>query len=136
MKHFTLYLIYTLLLAVMLQACNDALDITQKYSFDLLTMPYPKSIAQGETVEIRCRIAGEGNYAGARFYIRYFQPDGRGVLRLDNGTVLTPNDLFPLTNDVFRLYYTSLCTERQTIDVYIEDNFGQSVQKTFSFTNE
>jgi len=47
-----------------------------------------------------------------------------------------PNDLFPLTDDVFRLYYTSHCTDQQSVDVYIEDNFKQVVQKTFSFSNE
>ena len=116
-------------------ACNDALDIRQKYSFDLQTLPVPKRIMQGETVEIRCTIVKEGNFTGARYQIRYFQPDGRGELKLDNGRLLTPNDLFPLTKDMFRLYYTSRCTDAQTIDVYIEDGFGQVVQKRFSFSN-
>jgi hypothetical protein len=77
-----------------------------------------------------------GDYSGASFYIRYFQTDGKGELRLDDGRVLTPNDLFPLKNETFRLYYTSRCTDQQNLDVYIEDNFGQTVQKTFSFSNE
>lgn len=41
-----------------------------------------------------------------------------------------------LTKDVFRLYYTSLSTDRQTIDVYVEDNFGKMQQLTFCFNNE
>ncbi len=32
--------------------------------------------------------------------------------------------------------YTSHCTDQQVIDVYIEDNHGQVVQKTFSFQND
>jgi hypothetical protein len=125
-----------MLLACIVCACNDRLDITQNYAFDLLTMPYPKRIVKGETAEIRCQIVKEGDYSGAKYFIRYFQTDGKGSLCLDDGRVLTPNDLFPLTNDVFRLYYTSHCTDQQNLDVYIEDNFGQVVQKTFSFSNE
>ena len=33
-------------------------------------------------------------------------------------------------------YYTSHSTDQQVIDVYIEDNFGQVVQKTFSWQND
>jgi hypothetical protein len=105
------------------------------YSFELQTMPVPKRIAQGETVEIRCELVKEGKYSGAKFSIRYFQPDGKGELRLDDNSRLTPNDLFQLKKDVFRLYYTSRCTDAQTIDVYIEDSFGQVVQKRFSFSD-
>jgi hypothetical protein len=125
-----------MLIACIVCACNSQLDITQMYAFDLEVMPYPKRIIQGETVEIRCQIVKEGNYSGTKYFIRYFQTDGKGSLRLDDGKVLTPNDLFPLTKDVFRLYYTSNCTDQQTIDVYIEDSFKQLVQRTFSFSNE
>jgi hypothetical protein len=55
---------------------------------------------------------------------------------MDNGTVFKPNDLYPLTNEAFRLYYTSRCTDQQMIDVYIQDNLGQVIQKTFSFQNQ
>jgi hypothetical protein len=54
----------TWLAAVMLLAlaCNDSLDITQMYTFDLLTMPYPKKVVQGETLEIRCRISSQSEF--------------------------------------------------------------------------
>ena len=55
---------------------------------------------------------------------------------MDDGTVFKPNDRYPLTRDTFRLYYTSLSTDRQTIDIYVEDNFGQLQQRTFNFNNE
>ena len=126
---------FGLLIACIVCACNDTLKIQQKYSFDLQTLPVPKRIARDETVEIRCQIVKEGDYSGAKYQIRYFQPDGRGELRLDDGRRLTPNDLFLLKKDVFRLYYTSRCTEAQNIDVYIEDTFGQVVQKRFSFSD-
>ncbi|NLV82507.1 MAG: DUF3872 domain-containing protein, partial [Synergistaceae bacterium] len=57
-------------------------------------------------------------------------------LKMENGTVLLPNDLYPLEKMVFRLYYTSHSTDQQSIDIYIEDNFGQVVQKTFSWQSE
>ena len=55
---------------------------------------------------------------------------------MDDRIVFKPNDRYPLTKDVFRLYYTSLSTDRQTIDVYVEDSFGQMQQLSFSFNNE
>ncbi len=136
MKKFLAYFLYTLLLSAIVCACSNDLDVQQVYRFDFVTMPVQKKIVQGETAEIRCQLVREGNYDEARFFIRYFQPDGVGELRLDDGTVLLPNDLYPLDRSTFRLYYTSLCTDQQTIDVYIEDNFGQVVQKTFAFQNE
>ena len=117
-------------------ACNDDLDIRSRYLFDLAVMPVQKRIVENETAEIRCQLVREGNYQDAKFYIRYFQPDGKGELQMDDGTVFKPNDLYPLTKELFRLYYTSRSTDQQTIDVYIEDNFGQVVQKTFSWQND
>lgn len=126
------------LVAIMLLvlACSDDLDIHKVYAFDLVTMPVQKKIVQGEVAEIRAQIVKEGDYQETQFYIRYFQPDGKGELRLDDGRVLLPNDLYPLKKETFRMYYTSHCTDQQTIDVYIEDNFGQVVQATFSFQND
>ena len=57
------------------------------------------------------------------------------MLRLDKGPALKPNDRYPLVREEFRLYYTSQSADRQTIDVYIEDNFGKGQQQTFSFNN-
>lgn len=84
-------------------------------------------------MEIRCQLVKDGDYGEAQFFIRYFQTDGKGELRLDDGTVLLPNDLYPLDKTTFRLNYTSHSTDQQAIDVYIEDNFGQVAQKTFSW---
>ena len=121
---------------MLLFSCSDGLDIKQFYDFDLKTMPVQKRIVAGETAEIRCELVCEGNYEDAKFFIRYFQPDGKGVLRLDDGRQLLPNDLYQLRAKVFRLYYTAHSSDRQVIDVYIENNAGQVVQKTFSFQNE
>ena len=126
------------LVAIMLLAlaCNDDMDINKVYAFDLVCMPVQKKFVQGEVAEIRCQIVKEGEYQDTKFFIRYFQPDGVGELRLDDGRVLLPNDLYPLKKETFTMYYTSHCTDQQAIDVYIEDNHGQVVQKTFSFQND
>lgn len=119
-----------------LSACDRELDVQQSYPFILETMPVQKDIVKGQTAEIRCTLKRGGEFADTRYTIRYFQPDGKGTLKMDDGTVFKPNDRYLLTKDVFRLYYTSFSTDRQTIDVYVEDNFGQTKQLTFSFNNE
>lgn len=129
----TAWLAVIMLLA---SACSSDMDINKVYAFDLVCMPVQKKIVQGEVAEIRAQIVKEGSYQDTKFYIRYFQVDGKGELRLDNGTTLLPNDLYQLEKETFRMYYTSHCTDQQVIDVYIEDSFGQVVQKTFSFQND
>lgn len=129
----TAWLVAMMLLVL---ACNDDMDINKIYAFDLVCMPVQKKIVQGEVAEIRCQLIKEGDYQDTKFYIRMFQPDGVGELRMDDGTVFKPNDLYPLEKETFRLYYTSRSKDQQVIDVYVEDSFGQVVQKTFSFQNE
>lgn len=120
----------------LLTACDDELDVKKAYAFHLETMPVQTRIVRGETVEIRCTLVREGEYDGARYTIRYFQPDGKGELRMDDGTLFQPNDRYPLTREVFRLYYTSASSDQQAIDIYVEDNFGQCEQLSFRFNNE
>ena len=115
-----------------LSACNHELDIQQAYPFTVETMPVQK----GQTAEIRCTLKRQGRFEDARYTIRYFQPDGRGRLRMDNGTNFKPNDRYPLTKEEFRLYYTSASTDQQTIDVYVEDNFGQTAKLSFEFNSQ
>lgn len=122
----------------MLTSCSDDLDMQQSYPFTVETMPVPTRIVKGETVEIRCELKREGRFSDARYTIRYFQPDGEGKLRMDDGMVLLPNDRYPLDREVFRLYYTSECEDQQSIDIYFEDNSepAQLFQLTFNFNNE
>lgn len=121
-----------------LTSCSDDLDVQQSYPFTVETMPVPKRIVKGETVEIRCELKREGRFSNARYTIRYFQPDGEGKLRMDDGMVLLPNDRYPLDREVFRLYYTSECEDQQSIDIYFEDNSepAQLFQLIFDFNNE
>ena len=127
------YMVAALLLV---SACNDNVDIQQSYPFTVETMPVPKKLKIGETAEIRCQLHRDGRYEETKHFIRYFQPDGAGTLKMSDGTVLLSNDLYPLPGETFRLYYTSRCKDQQVIDVYIQDSFGQMIQKTFSFQSE
>jgi hypothetical protein len=127
---------FTLLCMMILCACNDHPDITPVYKYDLQTLPVPKKLSQGETAELRCTLVKEGEYTGTQYYLRWFQTDGRGVLKSADGTAFLPNDLYPITQDVFRLYFTALSNEQQAFDLYIVDSWGQVVQKTFSFGSD
>lgn len=120
----------------MFVSCNDGIDVQQEFPFTVETMPVPTRIVQGETVEIRCTLKREGRFEDARYTIRYFQPDGKGSLRMDDGMKLLPNDRYPLDREVFRLYYTSESSDQQSIDLYFEDNADRVVQLTFDFNNE
>lgn len=117
-------------------ACDNDLDVRQSYPFTVETMPVPKKVAKGETVEIRCELKKEGDYAGTAYTIRYFQYDGEGLLKTDNGIVFLPNDRYPLENEIFRLYYTSASDESQNFIVVVEDNWGQSFELEFSLNND
>ena len=123
------------LLSIGMTACDDGLDVTQAYPFTVETMPVPKELAKGETAEIRCELVREGEFDGAVYTIRYFQFDGEGTLKLDNGLVFQPNDRYLLENEKFRLYYTSQCDETQNFIVVVEDNFGNSHEMEFDFNN-
>ena len=91
-----------------LVSCDGRLDVRQEYPFTVEAMPVADGIANGETVEIRLEIRSEGNFAGTVYTLRYFQPDGKGSLKMEDGTVLT-------------------------IDLYFEDNWGNMRQLTYGF---
>ena len=124
------------LLAFGLASCDDELDVMQAYPFTVETMPVPKELAKGETAEIRCELVREGEFDGAVYTIRYFQFDGEGTLKLDNGLVFQPNDRYLLENEKFRLYYTSECDESQSLTITVEDNFGNSFEWEVEFNND
>lgn len=124
------------LLSIGMTACDDGLDVTQAYPFTVETMPVPKELAKGETAEIRCELVREGEFDGAVYTIRYFQFDGKGTLKLDNGLVFQPNDRYLLENEKFRLYYTSECDESQSLTITVEDNFGNSFEWETDFNND
>ena len=124
------------LMGCFLASCDDELDIQQSYPFTVETMPVPNKVTKGQTVEIRCEMKKEGNYANALYTIRYFQFEGEGTLKMDNGITFLPNDRYLLENEKFRLYYTSGCSEAQNFIVMVEDNFGNAYELEFDFNNQ
>ena len=82
--------------AFCLVSCDSDLDIQQEYPFTVEAMPVADKIAGGQTVEIRLEIKAEGNFSGTVYTLRYFQPDGKGSLKMEDGTVLKPNDRYLL----------------------------------------
>ena len=123
------------MLSIGFTSCDDDLEGTQAYPFTVETMPVPKELAQGETAEIRCELVREGEFDGAVYTIRYFQFDGEGTLKLDNGLVFLPNDRYLLENEKFRLYYTAAGDEAHNFIVVVEDNFSNSYELEFDFNN-
>lgn len=136
MKIKIITLLTLVLTGMFFTSCDDKIEVLQAYDFSLTTMPVQKRIKPGETAEIRLQLHKSGDYKETEFYISFFQPDGKGVLRMDDGTVFAPNDFYPLKKETFRLYYTSECTDQQQIDVYVYDSFGQRFDLSFSFQND
>lgn len=127
---------YIVAALVLVTACNDKLDIQTSYPFTVETMPVPKKLKVNETAEIRCELKRDGRWEDTRYTIRWFLYDGKGTLKLDDGTVLLPNDRYPLEKETFRLYYTSLSDDQSSLKVWVEDSFGQSVELEFSYNND
>lgn len=135
MRKIASYIIYTILIACIACACSDNLDINQSYQFEVAHLPVPKKVKKGETIEIRCQLKRSGRFENTRYFMRYFQPDGIGILKMDD-IAFKPNDQYDLTKEIFRLYYTSESEDQQTIDVYFFDNFGNNQVLNFSFNND
>lgn len=136
MRKIASYIIYTILIACIACACSDDIDIRQDYEFKVTHLPVPKKLKVGEIAEIRCQLERSGRYDNAKYYLRYFQPDGKGTLRMDDGTVFLPNDTYELTKETFRLYYTSKWEDQQVVDIYFWDNYKNTYQLSFSFNND
>ena len=116
-------------------SCDDDMDIQQSYPFTVETMPVPNKVTKGQTVEIRCELKKTGDFANTLYTIRYFQFEGEGTLKMDNGITFLPNDRYLLENGKFRLYYTAQGDEAHNFIVVIEDNFKNSYELEFDFNN-
>ena len=116
-------------------SCDDDMDIQQSYPFTVGTMPVPNKVTKGQTVEIRCELKKTGDFANTLYTIRYFQFEGEGTLKMDNGITFLPNDRYLLENEKFRLYYTAQGDEAHNFIVVVEDNFGNSYELEFDFNN-
>lgn len=136
MKKFACYLIYTILIACIVCACSDNLDIKQSYEFKVTHLPVPKKLKKGQTVEIRFQLERSGRYENTGYFFRFFQFEGAGRLAMDDGTVFLPNDYYALERETFRMYYTSLSEQQQEFDIFWFDNMGNSCVSSFEFNND
>lgn len=134
MKRFATYTLYTLLLATIVCACTDSLDIKQSYGYSVETLPLPKSLKKGQSVDLEFSILREGNYSGTSFRFRFFQSEGAGTLTDATGQPLAMNRYHAIPSDDFVLTYTCTAEEQQQLDFVFEDSFGQRVDYVISFT--
>lgn len=132
---FVLLAILTSLVTLVSCSKDDELEIQNDFPFEVNVMPIPNEVANGQTVEIRITIQPTGNYSNTEYFIRYFQFEGQGTLRYFNETPYLPNDLYPLNEQQFRLYYTSASTVSQSFDVWISDTFGNEKKLSFEFNS-
>lgn len=136
MKKLVIYTVTVIGILELLLSCSNDLEVTTDYGFSVKTLPVPKKIKKDETVEIRCQLVREDRYKETKYFLRYFQPDGKGILKDEQGRVFEPNDSYPLSSEIFRLYYTSQSTDQQKIDITFYDSFGREVELSFNFTND
>ena len=116
-------------------SCKKELDVQQNFPFEVKVLPVPKSIGKSDTVEIRCELRSPYQYDENRYFIRYFQYEGKGSLRTSpQGEALFANDVYPLASKgAFRLYYTSASEANQSFSVWISDSFGNEQKLDFEF---
>ncbi|GAB6119096.1 TraQ conjugal transfer family protein [Dysgonomonas termitidis] len=133
MRKIAAYIIYTILIACIACACSSDLDLKQSYEFKVTYLPVPQKLKVGETAEIRCQIERSGYYKNTAYKLRYFQTDGEGTLRLDDGTIFLPNDYYDLDRETFRLFFTAGSEEQNNIDIYFFDSEGNSFTLNLSF---
>lgn len=136
--NFDVSTIATLFILITMLSCSsdDQFEVQNDFPFEVDIMPVPKEISLGQTVEIRISIHQSGNYENTEYYLRYFQIDGEGTLQYYDAPPYQPNDLYPLSEEEFRLYYTSTSTETQSFDIWISDNFENEEKVSFQFNNK
>ena len=116
-------------------SCKKELDVQQNFPFEVKVLPVPKSIGKTDTVEIRCELRSPYQYDENRYFIRYFQYEGKGSLRTSpQGEALFANDVYPLASKgAFRIYYTSDSEASESFSVWISDSFGNEQKLDFEF---
>jgi hypothetical protein len=117
-------------------ACNDSLDIIQDYGYRIETLPLPKTLKPGETVDLEFSIVREGFYSGTTYKFRYFQTAGEGSLSY-KGKAISMNRFQEIDSDNFVLVYQSLSENRQQqLDFVFENSFGRRVEYSIAFGGE
>lgn len=122
---------------VLLSACSREMDVQSVFPFEVHTMPFPMSLEEGETIEVRTTLRPLRQFDQTRYTLRYFQYEGEGTLHIGRGEkALIPNDRYPIKEGDFRLYYTSRGPERHRLELVFEDNHGQSRTINLTFDHK
>ncbi|GHU57486.1 conjugal transfer protein [Bacteroidia bacterium] len=132
MKKTLSYFLYTMLIACIVCACSDSLDIVQDYGYRVETLPLPKSLKKGETVALEFSIVREGHYEGAEYRFRFFQSEGEGILSY-KGKILPVNRFQEIKTDNFILTYTNSSDEQVQLDFVFEDSFNRRMEYSIAF---
>jgi len=133
MKKTLAYFLYTMLIACIVCACNDRLDIIQDYEYGMETLPLPKSMKQGEMVNLEFSILRTEKYSPEKYKFRYFESAGAGQLTL-GGKIIPVNRFQDIKSDNFVLTYQCLSDgEQQTLDFVFENSFGRRVDYSITF---
>ncbi|MDR3246866.1 MAG: DUF3872 domain-containing protein [Prevotellaceae bacterium] len=136
MRKNAILILYTLLLAAIVCACSNDLDIKRNYDYHIEILPLPNSLKTGESVALEFSIVREGNYTGTTYKFRYFQSDGKGILSNSKGDAIPMNRFQEIENDDFVLTYQCQSEELQQLDFVFENNFGQRVEYSVKFSGE
>lgn len=102
--------------------------------FSVKTLLLPKRVEAGKTVALEFTLVRR-EYTKRQAILRYFKPDGKGVLTDDTGKKLVMNRLYRIKSDEFTLLYQSTCSEAQQLDFVFMDNFGQETEYAIAFQN-
>jgi hypothetical protein len=124
-----------MLIACIVCACNNNLDIVQDYGYCIETLPLPKKLVQGETVNLEFSIVREGYYSETAYKFRYFQSEGEGILTY-RGKAIPMNRFQDIGSDNFVLTYQSRCDDQQQLDFVFENSFGRRLDCTIAFGGE
>ena len=105
-------------------SCKKELDVQQNFPFEVKVLPVPKQLPLGGTAELRLEILPTQVYRENAYSLRYFSFEGKGSLRFEKGTPFIPNDSYPITHKVFRLYYTAHSIGSHAFTLWLTDSFG------------
>ena len=105
-------------------SCKKELDVQQNFPFEVKVLPIPKQLPLGATAELRLEILPIQVYRENAYSLRYFSFEGKGSLRFEKGTPFIPNDSYPITHKVFRLYYTAHSIGSHAFTLWLTDSFG------------
>jgi hypothetical protein len=121
-----------------LSACDDGqLSLQTDFDFAVELLPVPGAVALGEQVEMRfALVRAGGRYDSARYYVRYFQHAGRGLLTDEGGRAFVPNDAYRLPKETFRLYFQPTKGDSHALELVFFDSFNHRHQVDLSFTVE